>query len=57
MNIYFLVQDSLVSKNNYCRDLLGRLNESLAKYGSRLPVDARYNYLAVITLFMEKPAI
>lgn len=36
--------DTLESKNDACRDLFGRLNESLAVWGSRLPVDARVAY-------------
>ncbi|CAL5375554.1 unnamed protein product [Camellia sinensis] len=33
--------DTLESKNDACRDFFGRLNESLAVWGSRLPVGAR----------------
>lgn len=33
--------DSLENKNDACRDFFGRLNESLAVWGSRLPIDAR----------------
>ncbi|KAI8544227.1 hypothetical protein RHMOL_Rhmol08G0279500 [Rhododendron molle] len=36
--------DTLESKNDACRDFFGRLNESLAIWGSRLPVDARVAY-------------
>ncbi|XP_022714749.1 nuclear pore complex protein NUP96-like isoform X2 [Durio zibethinus] len=36
--------DSLDSKNAACRDFLGRLNESLAIWGGRLPVDSRVAY-------------
>ncbi|XP_021298218.1 nuclear pore complex protein NUP96 isoform X1 [Herrania umbratica] len=37
-------QDSLDSKNAACRDFLGRLHESFAVWGGRLPVDARVAY-------------
>ncbi|OAY52713.1 nuclear pore complex protein NUP96 [Manihot esculenta] len=36
--------DSLESKNSTCRDFLGHLNESLAVFGDRLPIDARVAY-------------
>ncbi|WCJ40414.1 Nuclear pore complex protein NUP96 [Euphorbia peplus] len=36
--------DSLDSKNSACREFLGHLNESLAVFGDRLPVDARVVY-------------
>ncbi|OMO74197.1 Peptidase S59, nucleoporin [Corchorus olitorius] len=36
--------DSLGSKNSDCRKFLGCLNESLAVWGDRLPVDARVAY-------------
>lgn len=36
--------DSLQSKNAACRDFISQLNESLAVWGSRLPVDARMVY-------------
>ncbi|XP_057480539.1 nuclear pore complex protein NUP96 [Actinidia eriantha] len=36
--------DTLESKNDACRDFFGRLNKSLAVWGSRLPVDARVAY-------------
>ncbi|OMO52887.1 Peptidase S59, nucleoporin [Corchorus capsularis] len=36
--------DSLDSKNSECRKFLGCLNESLAVWGDRLPVDARVAY-------------
>jgi len=38
----FLFQDSLESKNAACQDFVSQLNESLAVWGGRLPVDARY---------------
>lgn len=37
-------QDSLESKNEDCGNFLSCLNESLAKFGSKLPVDARVVY-------------
>ncbi|KAL5824057.1 hypothetical protein ACOSQ4_021957 [Xanthoceras sorbifolium] len=36
--------DSLESKNDACKDFLGRLNDSLAVWGDRLPVEARVAY-------------
>ncbi|KAK7299835.1 hypothetical protein RJT34_10663 [Clitoria ternatea] len=36
--------DSLQSKNAACQDFVSQLNESLAVWGSRLPVDARVAY-------------
>ncbi|XP_010261150.1 PREDICTED: nuclear pore complex protein NUP96 [Nelumbo nucifera] len=36
--------DCLERKNDACRDFFGRLNESLAVWGSKLPVDARATY-------------
>ncbi|XP_065869361.1 nuclear pore complex protein NUP96 [Euphorbia lathyris] len=36
--------DSLDSKNSSCREFLGHLNESLAVFGDRLPIDARVAY-------------
>ncbi|KAI4296951.1 hypothetical protein L6164_036867 [Bauhinia variegata] len=36
--------DSLQSKNAACEDFISQLNESLAVWGSRLPVDARVVY-------------
>ncbi|OVA06615.1 Peptidase S59 [Macleaya cordata] len=36
--------DSLETKNMACRDFFGRLKESLAVWGNRLPVDARATY-------------
>ncbi|KAF9596069.1 hypothetical protein IFM89_007122 [Coptis chinensis] len=36
--------DSLESRSEACRDFFGRLKESLAVWGSRLPVDARATY-------------
>ncbi|CAK9169753.1 unnamed protein product [Ilex paraguariensis] len=36
--------DTLENKNDGCRDFIGRLNESLAIWGGRLPVDARVAY-------------
>ncbi|KAF7841563.1 nuclear pore complex protein NUP96 [Senna tora] len=37
--------DSLQNKNSGCQDFISQLNESLAVWGSRLPIDARYNYM------------
>nr|BAJ34529.1 unnamed protein product [Eutrema halophilum] len=36
--------DSLESRNESCRSFVGRLNESLAVWGDRLPVEARVAY-------------
>lgn len=36
--------DTLDNRNDACRDFLGRLNKSLAVWGSKLPVDARAAY-------------
>ncbi|XP_010537895.1 PREDICTED: nuclear pore complex protein NUP96 [Tarenaya hassleriana] len=36
--------DSLESKNESCRSFVGRLNESLAVWGDRLPVEAQVAY-------------
>uniref|UniRef100_A0A5B7AC85 Putative nuclear pore complex protein NUP96 isoform X1 n=1 Tax=Davidia involucrata TaxID=16924 RepID=A0A5B7AC85_DAVIN len=36
--------ETLEDKNDACRDFFGRLNESLAVWGNRLPVDARVAY-------------
>ncbi|WOH09930.1 hypothetical protein DCAR_0729391 [Daucus carota subsp. sativus] len=36
--------DSLESKNEECRNFLSCLNESLTKFGSKLPIDARVAY-------------
>ncbi|KAK0578868.1 hypothetical protein LWI29_017512 [Acer saccharum] len=36
--------DSLESKNDACKDFLGRLNDSLSVWGGRLPVEARVAY-------------
>ena len=36
------LQDSLESKNAACRDFVRQLNESLAVWGGRLPLEARY---------------
>lgn len=46
--MHYSLQDTLESKNDACRDFFGRLNESLAVWGSRLPVDARYESLPSI---------
>lgn len=37
-----MFQDSLQSKNAACQSFVSQLNESLAVWGVRLPVDARY---------------
>lgn len=37
-----MLQDSLESRNVACGEFFGRLNESLAVWGDRLPVEARY---------------
>lgn len=48
MSMFFtLLQDSLESKNEDCRNFLSCLNESLAKFGSKLPVDARYEQVCL----------
>ncbi|KAA8541971.1 hypothetical protein F0562_023123 [Nyssa sinensis] len=36
--------ETLERKNDACRDFFGRLNESLAVWGNRLPVDSRVAY-------------
>lgn len=38
----FHFQDSLQSKSAACQEFVSQLNESLAFWGCRLPVDARY---------------
>jgi len=37
----WLPQEPLDSTNESCRNFVGRLNESLAVWGDRLPVEAR----------------
>lgn len=42
------LQDFLESKNDACRNFISQLNESLAVWGGRLPVEARYVILTCV---------
>lgn len=53
-HIFEFWQDSLESKDAACRDFLGRLNESLAVWGAKLPVDARWVYSLVLFFSLAK---
>lgn len=44
------LQDSLESRNAACGEFLGRLNESLAIWGDKLPVEARYVESSTVTI-------
>ncbi|XP_058004732.1 nuclear pore complex protein NUP96 isoform X1 [Hevea brasiliensis] len=44
MSELHLLQDSLENKSSTCRDFLGHLNESVAVFADRLPIDARVAY-------------
>jgi hypothetical protein len=40
-NHTFVFQDPLEKKNESCRSLFGRLNDSLLVWGNKLPIEAR----------------